>query len=402
MYCGLWYYLFLYLGVERRVVSTLNIYLEERFYILNGIYYSQVYHDKFWSRYLSVFSSINVVARGVEINCFNQLPKGYKPNHLAMVHFIKVPNYQGLFSGFIFIPYLFVYLFYVVLRSDLNILRLPGMISIIAGFFSIVIGRKFAVELVGDPYEVFSSGVGGKTSGLLRFIFTGATKKIISKSNAVAYVTKEKLQKMYVASPNASPTNYSSIVLDKSLILSAKSIRQFDCNYCFNILMVGSLDQRYKGFDLVFLAYHKVRNKFHSVKLFIIGDGIYRQELEDLANRLKIRHHVCFLGKVSRDEVLDYMDTADLFIMPSRTEGLPRALIEAMARGVPAIGSNVGGIPELLSNEFLFEKENVFELVQQLYKVIPDYSLRLKMSRLNLKVAQDYRSDLLEVRRNIF
>ena len=63
-----------------------------------------------------------------------------------------------------------------------------------------------------------------------------------------------------------------------------------------------------------------------------------------------------FLGRVDdREAIRAHLDQADLFCMPSHTEGLPRALVEAMARGVPAIGTRVGGIPELLPDEQMVE-----------------------------------------------
>ena len=210
------------------------------------------------------------------------------------------------------------------------------------------------------------------------------------------------MQKRYPSSSVAFTTHYSSIVLDKSFILSDRSINKIVDDNDFYILLVGSLEQRYKGFDLVFYAYSKIRNKFDNIKILVIGDGCYKEELEYLAAELRIKQNVSFLGKVSREEVFVYMDNSDLFIMPSRTEGLPRALIEAMARGMPAIGSDVGGIPELLSCDFLFEKENINDLAELLDKIIPNYALRSKMSQLNLNAAQDYRSDLLEIRRNRF
>lgn len=380
----------------------INIYLEERFLFLNGIYYSQIYNNDFWVRYLNIYPKISVVARVNKINNINDIPDGYKPTTLDNVSFSELPNYKGLFFSFISLPYLLVFLFILVLKSNRNILRLPGMISIIAGFFCIFLNKKFAVELVGDPYEVFSAGVGGKISKLLRFIFTYSTKKIIKKSNAVAYVTRVTMQSRYTASNKAFTTHYSSIILDSSIILKEKNITDFDEVEKFNILMVGSLEQRYKGFDLVLEAYHKIKNNFQNIKIYIIGDGIYKQELVDLATKLQIQHQVYFLGKMSREKVLETMDQADLFIMPSRTEGLPRALIEAMARGVPAIGSKVGGIPELLNDEFLFEKENITELTKLLLRVIPDKILRMKMSQLNIEIAKEYRSELLESRRNKF
>lgn len=69
------------------------------------------------------------------------------------------------------------------------------------------------------------------------------------------------------------------------------------------------------------------------------------------AGRLGVADRVTFVGTVPAGAaVRAHLDAADLVVVPSRTEGLPRALIEAMARGLPAVGTTVGGIPELLAD----------------------------------------------------
>src|SRR5439155_26719861 len=90
------------------------------------------------------------------------------------------------------------------------------------------------------------------------------------------------------------------------------------------------------------------------VTLDIVGDGRFRPELDRLAAELGIREQVCFRGQLPAGEpVRARLDAADLFVLPSRSEGLPRAMVEAMARALPCIGSNVGGILELLAPEDL-------------------------------------------------
>lgn len=383
----------------------LVIYLEERFLKdSNGVYYSLSFHDDFWERYLNCFDSLLVVARVKNLSIDDEVPQGYRPTNSLSVRFHELPYYHGVQWALLRFPRLVLSIFSVSTKNKFHLLRLPGFIGILALFFLISWRKNFGVELVGDPYDVFDreKGVGGKLAGVYRLIFTQLTKLAVKRADAVAYVTKEKMQHRYVASKNAFTTHYSSIILNKSLILDEKPIKSATSDNFFNILMVGSLEQRYKGFDLAFNAYNEIKDGFQYVRFYIVGDGIYKRELLDLAVDLKIQNNVHFLGKISREQVLGYMDEADLFIIPSRTEGLPRALIEAMARGVPAIGSNVGGIPELLSDDFLFEKENFNELARLLSNVIPSYALRLKMSQLNLKVAKNYSSDLLEIRRNKF
>ena len=110
-----------------------------------------------------------------------------------------------------------------------------------------------------------------------------------------------------------------------------------------------------------------------------------------------------FLGQLSAGEaVRALLDAADLFLLPSRTEGLPRAMIEAMARALPCIGSTVGGIPELLAPEDMVPPGDAGALARKIREVVTDPERMCLMSARNLEVAREYRDDLLRERRTAF
>ncbi len=90
-----------------------------------------------------------------------------------------------------------------------------------------------------------------------------------------------------------------------------------------------------------------VRESSTEVHLCLVGDGSERAILEQLTAELGLQRRVRFLGP--RSDVTELLLAADGFVMSSRTEGLPMALLEAMAGGVPCIATAVGGIPELLA-----------------------------------------------------
>lgn len=86
-----------------------------------------------------------------------------------------------------------------------------------------------------------------------------------------------------------------------------------------------------------------------SWRLCLVGDGAERERLEGVCGELGLRERVSFLG--ARSDVSRILPAADAFVMSSRTEGLPMALLEAMACGVPCVATAVGGIPALLAND---------------------------------------------------
>lgn len=118
-------------------------------------------------------------------------------------------------------------------------------------------------------------------------------------------------------------------------------------------LTVASL-QSYKGHAVLLEALALGGPAVDRITLDLIGDGVLRDDLEDLVDRLGLAARVRFLGSRSEDEVRSALDTADLFVLPSivaadgQMEGLPVALMESLACGVPTVSTELSGIPEIV------------------------------------------------------
>jgi glycosyltransferase involved in cell wall biosynthesis len=96
------------------------------------------------------------------------------------------------------------------------------------------------------------------------------------------------------------------------------------------------------------------------------------------------------------------LDAADLFALPSRQEGLPRAMVEAMARGLPCLGSTVGGIPELLPAEDMVPPGDARALARKIREMVTAPGRMALMSARNLEKARGYREEALAGRRQAF
>ena len=135
----------------------------------------------------------------------------------------------------------------------------------------------------------------------------------------------------------------------------------------------------------------------------LIGDGEYRKRLEELAEELCVIERVSFLGKISdRQQIIKLLDLSDIFTLPSRQEGLPRAMIEAMSRALPCVGTNVGGIPELIDEKFIVETNDSDSLAEKIALLIENKSEYEKQSQNNLTKSMEYRSDIVQARRQEF
>jgi len=104
-----------------------------------------------------------------------------------------------------------------------------------------------------------------------------------------------------------------------------------------------------KGIDVLLRAWALVMKEEKTLKLIIVGDGPLESELRGLCESLGLAGSVEFMGLTYNVE--KYLEMADLFVLPSRTEGLSNALLEAMAHGIPCVATKVGGNDELLEGE---------------------------------------------------
>jgi len=112
-------------------------------------------------------------------------------------------------------------------------------------------------------------------------------------------------------------------------------------------LYVGRIDP-IKGLDLLLEALPSVVKLYPQFKLIIVGSGPYKDNLETLAKILQIDEHVIFVGGTS--DVKKYYNIADIFILPSKSEGISNALLEAMSMELAVIATAVGGIPEVIKD----------------------------------------------------
>lgn len=135
--------------------------------------------------------------------------------------------------------------------------------------------------------------------------------------------------------------------------------------------------------DILIRAFAKVWKKFPDAWLYIVGDGLLRKELEDLSKSLTLGESVRFFGSVSFEKIPQLLIEADIFVRPSRSEGLGTSFLEAMGAGLPIIGTSVGGIPDFLIHEKtgLFCKVNdVEDLAEKISRLMNDRVLYEKLS----------------------
>jgi len=157
------------------------------------------------------------------------------------------------------------------------------------------------------------------------------------------------------------------------------------------LLAVGNL-YSVKGHDVLVRAMAAVarRENLPTWTLAVAGRGEEREGLERLARELEVDSKVVFLG--FREDVGDLLHAADLFVHPSRSEGLPLAVIEAMSVGLPVVASDVGGIPEVVSDGvtgILVPPEDVDSLAAGIASLLADPARAEAIGETGRRAARD-------------
>jgi len=190
---------------------------------------------------------------------------------------------------------------------------------------------------------------------------------------ALSQEIKESIKSVYGLADYKIPVAFNGIDLSKCIVKNC-----YERNNPFTIIHIGRF-MDVKNHKLLVQAFAKFCDKYQNVKLQLLGEGELLEEVKEMVKSLEIDEKVEFLGLQSN--VYPYLNNADVFCLPSKYEGVPMTLIEAMGTGLPIIASNVGGIPDMLTNEInaLLINPNKNELVSALDLVYNNLELRQKI-----------------------
>ena len=222
----------------------------------------------------------------------------------------------------------------------------------------------------------------------------------ISCADYACYVTKEYLQKRYPCKGKSlGCSDIETLSIDETTLNNYIEKNRTQGNYVIGT--VGPVNTRLKGQDVVIKAIRILKDKGINVTYQLVGYGS-GDWLKTLAKELEVYENVQFLGEISRDDVLLWMQTLDFYIQPSKSEGLPRAIIEALSCALPCIAADVGGISELIPKEYLFEHDNnpvgkIVDIIQSL-----DNDALVSMSKRNFQKAKEYEPKVLDKERSEF
>jgi glycosyltransferase involved in cell wall biosynthesis len=387
----------------------LFITTEQHFYRLpNGhILVKGVEDASFFQRYLDEFEEVIIVGRVQEVSSTDSAFRRVNKEGILFFPLKDFVGISGLFKNMLSILKRLNALVRKTNKQDSTfILRTPGIIADLVWLSLTARKLYYGVEVVSDPFDMYGKkSVGVSFSSLFQKIGAFNTKKQCEHALTSAYVTKEALQRRYPPG-NKYTYSYTSLNLDErafnffpTVLEKAQAISE-KLNP-IRLIFVGTLGRPYKGQDVLFKAVQKLKKLGYPVRLKVIGSGRMKSEFEQMVKDLGINELTEFTGQLEPGlEIYQQLAGSDIFVLPSRQEGLPRVLIEAMAVGLPCIATDVGGVFELLEEDEMIEVDDLDQLVDKIIVMAEDKVKRLKVIKSNQKKAQQYRPKFVQEKRN--
>lgn len=375
----------------------------------DAVFSTHLTYGKFWKRYLDSFDEVLVLAR---VRHVKTAPNDKSRANGPGVIFQDLPEYQGLAQYLQVWSRLYAQVNRAVQQFDgAAILRVPSQIGTLVWKRLRKENCPFAVEVVGDPWDSFAPGSYQSIARpLIRRLSAYNLRAQCRETVAAAYVTESALQHRYP--PSGWNTHYSDVHLPPEAFISDWTLAERVAEQRalaqnkkrpWRLVFVGSINQLYKAPHVLLRAVAICTKKEVDLEVIMVGDGHYRSQLETQAARLDLADRVEFLGRLPAGApVREQLDRGDLFVLPSFQEGLPRAMVEAMARGLSCIGSTVGGIPELLPVEDMVPPGDAVALARKIREVVTDPDRMARMSTRNLEKVKEYREEVLSERRIAF
>ena len=288
-------------------------------------------------RYVSVFGSITVIGRIIEEN-----------TAASTYSLISNPNISILPSAD---------LKEKCRQADAVIARLPSINGYKAVHYAKKFHKPYLVEVVGCTWDAYVNyGMKGKAAALPAYLLM---RKCVKNAPYAVYVTKFFLQKRY-------PCKGTTAAISDVSLSDGVQTPKHEPYLPGGPLVLGTVaavDVAYKGQSYIVRAIPMIKDRLGVDVIYkLVGAG-NTENLRRVAQEAGVSSLV-FEGTLPHDDVFAWLDTLDLYVQPSLVEGLSRAVIEAMSRGLPCILSNCGGNGELVDPEYLVTLKDKNRLAQ--------------------------------------
>ena len=196
---------------------------------------------------------------------------------------------------------------------------------------------------------------------------------------AISETVKKSIEVTYKINPNSIPLIYNGIELENC-------IKKNDYLNTNNIIHIGRFSEQKNHVELINI-FEKCLEKNNNLNLLLIGDGEERKNIYEYCSKKNILKNIKFLGV--QKNCFKYLHDSDMFVMPSKWEGMPMTIIEAMGTGLPVVAYPVGGISDMIEENINgFLPENAVDFSEKIIELENNKLLRERIGKENLKHSQ--------------
>lgn len=264
------------------------------------------------------------------------------------------------------------------------------------------LNKPYLIEVVNCAWDSYwNHGLLGKIVAPVMFMIRRITTY---QAPFVLYVTNDFLQKRYPTKGKSVGVSDVSLQEHHDEVLTArlKKIAQSSPEDKLILGTAAAVDVPFKGQRFVIRALAQLKKQGITNIEYQMAGGGDQSKLIKLAEKLDVLDQVVFKGSVVHDEIFSWFDTLDIYLQPSLQEGLPRAMIEAMSRGLLCYGTKTGGIPELIPSECVCS--NNYNIANKIAAFLKNYSCvnASYMAEVNFEKSKQYAANLLRDRRQEF
>ena len=256
-----------------------------------------------------------------------------------------------------------------------------------------ILNKKLVTRFVGDSAWEIALNRGETTDNIMDFqanrysrLIEGRkkTRKRILENSDKVIVASYFLKKLAIKiglSEEKIKVIYNSIDFlntETNLDLDLKK----ELNLPGKIILTNARLTLWKGVDMLIKIMPNLIKKHHNIRFIIISDGPERKNLEKLALDLDVEDYIFFVGRVSREMVVEYLKISDVFVLNTNYEGMSFSILEAMKVGLPVITTPAGGNPETIQDKetgLLVDYKNKEQWLKAINNLLdnPDFAKRL-------------------------
>ena len=362
----------------------------------NGVYCNTTVTNEMLNRFFVVVNELSLLIRTIHLNVTYKDARLQKLELGEHIKVVELPNLNTI-SNYIRKRRYNKIIAEQVQKSDMIFLRIPSIISNMVAKECERKGKPYLAEVGGCAWDSYwNHGILGKIVAPSMYF---KQKKTVKEAAFASYVTKVWLQNRYptsgesVVASNVYLNHFDETNIERRIQRDTQNpLRRYKLG------TIASVDVRYKGQEYIIRAMGKLKKRGIIIDYDLVGAG-NPCFLKKIAEKEHVIDQVHFLGVKLHEDIWTWLDSIDIYAQPSKQEGLPRAVIEAMNRGCMAIGSDIAGLPELLEPDMMFHHNKVKQICSVIEGLINERSHEHRIRR-NYEKSFEFEIHILDDRRN--